>query len=201
VIVASECPNVFDLTVTSKTISGFIIAFRLHEVQCMCQFNNIITDSRPWASNLYMAKCQPYPLLRPGLRATGGKNNSKWYTKLYKLFCNYYGIHTVYKCCCGLEVGDPCCRLTVSSCSEQVAVVITLASFILVCYRYLIWISVVLLAVVTRKFSWFYPVNAFSYTTTSSRSLNVRHSWSTSDHISYCVTFIVATVNQFMFCS
>jgi hypothetical protein len=79
--------------------------------------------------------------------------------------------------------------------------VITLASFILVCYRYLIWISVVLLAVVTRKFSWFYPVNAFSYTTSSSRSLNVHHSWSTSSHIPYCVTFIAATVDQLVFCS
>lgn len=199
VIVASDCPNVFDLTVTSKTISGFIIAFRLLEVQCMYQFNDIITDFRPWVSNLYMAKCQPYPLLRPGLWATSGKNNSKWYIKLHTLFCNCYNICTVYKCGCGLWVGDPCCRLTVSSCSEQVAVVITLGSFILVCYRYLIWISVVLFAVVTRKFSWFSPVNAFSYT--SSRSLNVPWSWSPSHHIPYCVTFVAATVNQFMSCS
>ena len=71
-----------------KSISGVIIAFRLHAVQCMCQFNNI-TDSIPWASNRYVAKCQPYLLLWPGLQATGKKNNSKWYTKLHKLFCNY----------------------------------------------------------------------------------------------------------------
>lgn len=174
----------FDLTVTSKTISGFIIAFGLHEVQCVCQFNNIITDFRPWAFNLHVAKCQPYLLLW----TTGGKNNSKRYTKLHKLFCNYYSIHTVYICGCGLQVGDPCCRLTVSSCSEQVTVVITLGSFIFACYRYLIWISVVLLAVVTRKFLWFSPVNAFSYTSSSSIFLNVHHSWSPSHHIPYCVT-------------